>query len=108
MRTPQTDVHVYFPTGRRLRGNLSRASEHVDDCLAGDFDLVVVGTWQFVFGGSGWPRAPAPSKASLPSTCPLAWTFLAPVFGVGLGTVVLIERPRRSTVAGLCLVVGSL
>ena len=32
----------------------------------------------------------------------------SPVFGVGLGTVVLIERPGRSTVAGLCLVVGSL
>lgn len=44
--------------------------------------------------------------------CPLgrlaAWTFLAPVFGIGLGTVVLGERPGWSTVAGLGLVLGSL
>ena len=37
-----------------------------------------------------------------------AWTFLVPVFGVGLGHVVLGERPRWWTVAGLALVLGSL
>lgn len=44
--------------------------------------------------------------------CPLgrlaAWTFLTPVFGIALGTVVLGERPGWSTVAGLGLVLGSL
>ena len=37
-----------------------------------------------------------------------AWTFLAPVFGVGFGVVLTGERPGRWTVVGLVLVLASL
>ncbi len=37
-----------------------------------------------------------------------AWTFLAPVFGVGFGLVLTGERPGRWTVVGLVLVLASL
>ena len=44
--------------------------------------------------------------------CPLAklaaWTFLVPVFGVGFGVLLLGERPGRSTLAGLALVLISM
>ena len=44
--------------------------------------------------------------------CPLgqlaAWTFLAPVFGIGFGLVLTGERPGRWTVVGMLLVLASL
>ena len=37
-----------------------------------------------------------------------AWTFLAPVFGIGFGLVLTGERPGRWTVVGMVLVLASL
>ncbi len=82
MRTPQTDVHVYVPTRRRLRGNLSRASEHVDDSPpppGAPTDAPSVSPRQ----------PPGPERRLHPST-PLVSTRPSPPFGRERGNAALI------------------
>ena len=63
--------------------------------------LAVVGTAAaFVAWFTETQRAPLGAVA--------AWTFLVPVFGLGLGVVLLGERPTGWTLLGVAIVLGSL